>query len=104
MFSLTRGDASLTRARLVSSGASPQVSISIDSIFKEGKGEGFRPTFRLSLAAVCEGINPYTLTAKLGPAQIGGFGPPKDDVWPGQPDRSPAQGVKADLAIKQDPG
>ena len=53
---------------------------------------------------LCGGINPYTLTAKLGPARIDGSGPPKDDVWPGQPDRSPAQGVKADLAIKQDPG
>ena len=29
---------------------------------------------------------------------------PKDDVQPSQPDRSPAQGVKADLVIKQDPG
>ena len=27
--------------RPVSSGASPQVSISTDSVFKEGKGEGF---------------------------------------------------------------
>ena len=52
----------------------------------------------------CGDINPYTLTAKLGPAQISGFGPPKDDVRPSQPDWSPAQGVKADLAIKQDPG
>ena len=42
--------------------------------------------------------------AKLGPARIGGSGPPKDDVWPSQPDWSPAQGVKADLAINQDPG
>ena len=31
----------------------------------------------------CGGINPYTLMAKLGPAQIDGFGPPKDDVRPG---------------------
>ena len=53
---------------------------------------------------ICGGINPYTLMAKLGPAQIGGSGPPKDDVWPGQPDRSPVQGGKADLAINQDPG
>ena len=52
----------------------------------------------------CGGINPYTLTTRLGPAQIRGSGPPKDDVWPGQPVRSPAQGVKIDLAIKQDPG
>ena len=43
----------------------------------------------------CGGINPYTLTARLGPAQIRG---------PGQPVQSPAQGVKADSAIKQDPG
>ena len=52
----------------------------------------------------CGGINPYTLMAKLGPAQIDGSGPPKDDMWPSQPERSPAQGVEADLAIKQDPG
>ena len=51
----------------------------------------------------CGGINPYTLTAGLGLAQIRGSGPPKDDARPGQPDRSPAQGVKVDLAIKQDP-
>ena len=49
------------------------------------------------------GINPYTLMARLRPAQISGSGPPKDDARPGQPDRSPAQGVKVDLAIKQDP-
>ena len=52
----------------------------------------------------CGGINPYTLTARLGPTQIRGFGPPKDDARPSQPVRSPAQGVKTDLMIKQDPG
>ena len=52
----------------------------------------------------CSGINPYTLTARLGPAQIRGSGPPKDDTRSGQTVRSPAQGVKMDLAIKQDPG
>ena len=31
----------------------------------------------------CGGINPYTLTARLGPARISGFGPPKDDAQPG---------------------
>ena len=43
---------------------------------------------------------------RLGLGRPGSMGPvhPKDDVRPGQPDRSPAQGVKADLAIKQDPG
>ena len=42
----------------------------------------------------------------LGLGQPGSMGSvhPKDDVRPSQPDRSPAQGVKADLAIKQDPG
>ena len=56
------------------------------------------------LGTSCGGINPYTLMARLGPAQIRASGPPKDDVRPGQPVRSPAQGVKTDLAIKQDPG
>ena len=49
-------------------------------------------------------LTPYTLMAKLGLAQIDGSVHPKDDVRPSQPDRSPAQGVKVDLAIKQDPG
>ena len=53
---------------------------------------------------MCGGINPYTFMARLGPAQIRGSGPPKDDARPGQPVRSPAQGVKTDLAIKRDPG
>ena len=43
---------------------------------------------------------------RLGLGRPGSMGPvhPKDDVRPSQPDRSPARGVKADLAIKQDPG
>ena len=52
----------------------------------------------------CGGINPYTLTARLGPAWIRGSGPLEDDAWLGQLGRSPAQGVNADLEIKQDPG
>ena len=52
----------------------------------------------------CGGINPYTLTAELGPARIRGSGPLEDDAWLGQPVQSPAQGFKVDLEIKQDPG
>ena len=40
-------------------------------------------TFLRGTVTSCGGINPYTLMAKLGPARIGGFGPPKDDVRPG---------------------
>ena len=49
-------------------------------------------------------LTPIPLRLSLG--RPGSMGPvhPKDDVRPSQPDRSPAQGVKADLAIKQDPG
>ena len=55
------------------------------------------------LGTSCGGTNPYTLTARLGLAQIRGSSPIKDDVWPGQPVWSPTQGVKIDLEIKQDP-
>ena len=56
------------------------------------------------LGTSCGGINPYTLMARLGPARIRGSGPLKDNARLSQPVRSPAQGVKTDLAIKQDPG
>ena len=49
-------------------------------------------------------LTPIPLRLSLG--RPGSMGPvhPKDDVRPSQPGWSPTQGVKADLAIKQDPG
>ena len=52
----------------------------------------------------CGGINPYTLTARLGLARIRGSSPLEDDVQLGQSIRNPAQGIKVDLEVKQDPG
>ena len=48
-------------------------------------------------------LTPIPLRLSLG--QLGSMGPvhPKDDVRPSQHGWSPAQGVNADLAIKQDP-
>ena len=48
-------------------------------------------------------LTPIPLRLRLGQPGCGS-GPPKDDARPGQPVRSPAQGVKTDLVIKQDLG
>ena len=49
-------------------------------------------------------LTPIPLRLSLG--RPGSMGPVhlKDDTGPSQPDWSPVQGVKADLAIKQYPG
>ena len=65
--------------------------------------EGFHGR-QLSFINDCGGINPYTLTAKLGLAWIDGSGPSERRRAAQPTCWSPAQGVKADLAIKQDPG
>ena len=52
----------------------------------------------------CGGINPYTLMASLELAWTRGSGPLEDDAQSDQSVWSPAQGIKADLEIKQDPG
>jgi len=55
--SLTGGDASSTGTCPVSSGVSPQVSISIDSVFKEGKGEGFSSNLSPFLSCGVSSLN-----------------------------------------------
>ena len=49
-------------------------------------------------------LTPIPLRLSLGQPGSMGSVHSKDDVRPSQPGWSPAQGVKVDLAIKQDPG
>ena len=49
-------------------------------------------------------LTPIPLRLSLGWPGSMGLIHPKDDARPSQPGWSPTQGVKADLAIKQDPG
>ena len=49
-------------------------------------------------------LTPIPLRLGLGRPGSEGSGPLEDDAWSSQPVRNPAQGVKADLEIKQDPG
>ena len=49
-------------------------------------------------------LTPIPLRLSLGRPESMGPVHPKDDARPSQPGWSPAQGVKVDLAIKQDPG
>ena len=49
-------------------------------------------------------LTPIPLWLSLGRPRSMGPVHPKDDARPSQPGWSPAQGVKADLVIKQDPG
>ena len=52
----------------------------------------------------CGGTNPYTLMARLGLGRTRGSSSLEDDTRSSQSVWSPAQGIKVDLEIKQDPG
>ena len=48
-------------------------------------------------------LTPIPLRLGLGWPGLGGSGRLEDDAWPGRFARSPTQGIKVDLEIKQDP-
>ena len=69
-----------------------------------GLARGENRTRKVEMSLTVGVLTPIPLWLSLGRPRSMGPVHPKDDVWPSQPDCCPAQGVKADLVIRQDPG